>query len=177
MHQPSSKEQILEKLQSIVFEMRHNYCIWKELHLARSSGYNKDFQRNIEVMNNFYELFEPIERSCLSSFVTDMVSVFDGNSRNMNFQFIDPDLTNKFLKDEQNSSILKKIKTVRNKIISHKDIKQHFANIPSPQDMDEFWKRLEEFINEISACKYPLDAPENYIPLHIDYIFSLLQKK
>jgi len=145
---PTNKE-ITDYFRSNIFESFSAYNAWKMLFLCKSE---KEFskkmaERYVEILKYHKDFFVTAERSFLVHFVIVSLHAFDKDNNSYSLYKLDQKNTDIFV---NNNQVIKALRDLRNKLFAHKDIKKKDYEIPSVKSLDEFFKNLMDFYNQLT---------------------------
>lgn len=151
MTNPTNKE-ITDYFRANIFESLSFYSAWKMLDYSKSTGVvSKEMAvRYVEIQNYHKSFFITTGRAHLIAFVIQTLHSFDRNENSYSLFKVDEKEVGQFL--EQNSSVIKELRSVRNKVFAHKDSRGNPQKykIPSLIRLDAFFKNLVELYNRLT---------------------------
>lgn len=144
------KEQ-LDYFRGNIFEAKSAYNAWKMIVYSKWPTYiGKDLAENyVKIQCYHKDFFGLIEHSFLFHWVLLILHCFDRTKNSFSLQKIVRKDAELFLKEPHNVKVFNNLKTVRDTLLAHraKNIKRR--EIGSVEDLDLFWKNLENFYNKI----------------------------
>jgi len=151
MPKPTKKE-IIDYFRSNIFEAISAYNGWKMIAYSKSKGVvsSKMAERYVEIQKYHSEFFITTERAFLINFVILSLHSFDPRDDSYSLYQVDKKETEIFV--QNNNKVITDLRALRNKLFAHKDINASTSQykIPSPIDLDQFFKNLVEFYNKLS---------------------------
>jgi len=146
---PTNKE-ITDYFRSNIFESFSAYNAWKMLFLCKSE---KEFskkmaERYVEILKYHKDFFITVERFCLAHFVVACLHSFDKDNNSYSLYKVDQKNTEVFVKN--NKKVINDLRSLRNKVFAHKDIREIKLRIPSVKSLDKFFKNLMDFYNQLT---------------------------
>lgn len=149
----TDKKEILGYFQSNIFESLAAYTGWKTIKGSQSIGIvsQEMAERYVGIQKDYPAFFKLTEQAFLVQFVMLSLHSFDSDSRSHSLFKVDEQKTKDFI--QQNQSVLDRLFDLRNKLFAHKDgsLETSRYTIPSINDLDEFFKNLMDFYNELTA--------------------------
>lgn len=152
-----NRNEILTYFRSNIFEAKCAYNAWKMLYCARSKNIVGEqlAERYVKIQKCHNDFFGITERSLFTAWVILILHAFDKNNKSYSLKKVDQQLYDDFLSENDNQKMINNFKTVRDKMLAHRDIdvKPEDRIMPSIDDTDKFIKRLEEFYNKLCGIK------------------------
>jgi hypothetical protein len=149
------KKEITDYFRSNIFEAYGAYLAWKMIAHSKSMGIvpKEMAERYVEIQNYHAGFFVSAERAFLINFVLLSLHPFDTDTRAFSLLNVDAGKTKAFI--EANKFTLDMLYPLRNKIFAHGDTKVKPSTldqykIPSVEDLDQFFKNLIQFYNELT---------------------------
>jgi len=154
------RNEILTYFRSNIFEAKSAYNAWKMIFGSRADGIvSKEMaDKYVKIQKYHPSFFGIAERSFLISWIILVLHSFDRHDCSYSLKKVDSDLFDEFLSDQSNQNVIKQLKTLRDKLFAHRDTdaKLDDIKIPSMIDVDDFFRRLEDFYNKL--CKIKEDS-------------------
>lgn len=151
------RNEILTYFRSNIFEAKTSYNAWKMLYCSKSKNIvgEKMADRYVKIQKNHNNFFGIAERSFFISWVILILHAFDKNNKSYSLKKVDLQLYDSFLSEHNNQSMIDNFKTVRDKLLAHRDgdVKPEDRKMPSIDETDKFFDRLEEFYNKLCGLK------------------------
>lgn len=144
------KEQ-LDYFRGSIFEAKSAYNAWKMIAYSKWFTYvGKDLADNyVKIQNYHKDFFVLVERSFLFHWVILVLHCFDSRHGTFSLNKIANKDYNEFIKNSSNEKILKKLKNVRDTLFAHRAKIVKGKEIGNVEELDLFWKNLEDFYNKI----------------------------
>ena len=150
----SDNKTITDYFRSNIFEAYGAYLGWKILAASKSSQIvsQEMAERYVAIQNYCPNFFVSTQRAFLINFVLLALHPFDSDSRAFSLHKIDALKTKAFI--AANIEVLDKLYDLRNKIFAHRDAGTMLEEykIPSMDSLDQFFKNLMNFYNEITLA-------------------------
>lgn len=145
-----NKKDITDYFRSNLFESLATYTGWKIIKSSKSNGIvsQEMAERYIGIQKDYPNLFSFTEQAFLMQFVMLSLHSFDSDTRSHSLYKVDERKTKTFI--QQNKKVLDMLFDLRNKLFAHKDATLG-TSIPSINDLDQFFKNLMAFYNELTA--------------------------
>jgi hypothetical protein len=144
------KEQ-LDYFRGNIFEAKSAYNAWKMIVFSRWSAYvGQDMAEKYTKIQKYHgDFFGLIERSFLLHWVVLVLHCFDKRGDVFSLRKIAPKEYNKFMKDATNVKIFENLKNARDSLFAHRAKNIKGKEIGNVEDLDIFWKNIEDFYNKI----------------------------
>lgn len=148
-----NKKDITDYFRSNLFESLAAYTGWKIIKSSKSNGIvsQEMAERYVGIQKDYPNLFSFIEQAFLMQFVMLSLHSFDSDTRSHSLYKVDEKKTKTFI--QQNKKVLDMLFDLRNKLFAHKDATLGTSRftVPSINDLDQFFKNLMAFYNELTA--------------------------
>lgn len=149
----TNKKEITDYFRSNIFESLAAYTGWKVIMGSKSKGIVSETlaSRYVEIQKYHQNFFGLTEQAFLVQFVMLSLHSFDSDTRSQSLYKVDEQKTKSFI--QKNKKVLDMLFDLRNKLFGHKDasVETSQLKIPSINDLDQFFKNLIEFYNELTA--------------------------
>ncbi|PIR91985.1 hypothetical protein COU01_04125 [Candidatus Falkowbacteria bacterium CG10_big_fil_rev_8_21_14_0_10_44_15] len=144
------KEQI-DYFRGSIFEAKSAYNAWKMIVFSCWYAYvGKDLaEKYVKVQQYHKDFFGLAERSFLFHWVILVLHCFDDRKDVFSLKKVASKNYNAFIKDTGNAKVLKNLKNVRNTLLAHRSKTIKSKEVGSVEELDTFWKNLENFYNTI----------------------------
>lgn len=150
---PVNKKEITDYFRSNIFESLAAYTGWKIIKGSKSKGIVSEEMANryVEIQGYHHNFFGLTEQAFLVQFVMLSLHSFDSDTRSHSLFKVDEPKTKSFV--QQNKKVLDLLFDLRNKLFAHKDAGTGISGltIPSMNDLDQFFKNLIKFYNQLTA--------------------------
>jgi len=147
------QKEITDYFRSNIFESLVAYTGWKIIKSSKSNGIvsQEMAERYVGIQKDYPNFFSLTEQAFLMQFVMLSLHSFDSDTRSHSLYKVDKQKTMAFI--QQNKKVLDMLFDLRNKLFAHKDAISGTGGftIPSINDMDQFFKNLMLFYNELTA--------------------------
>lgn len=171
----------LDYFRSSIFESKLSYNTWKMIVFSRWNAYvGEDLAKKYTEIQNYHgNFFSLSERAFLFHWVMLVMHCFDNRKDSLSLKKIAPRDYNDFIKEANNVKILKNLENVRHLLFAHRAKSIKGEEVGSVEELDLFWKSLEDFYN--NACKgfddlkIPFDNTEN-VKYEVEELFYSLEK-
>jgi hypothetical protein len=148
-----NKKEITDYFRSNIFESLAAYTGWKIIKSSKSNGIvSKEMaERYVGIQKDYPNFFSLTEQAFLMQFVILSLHSFDSDTRSHSLYKVDEYKIKTFI--QQNKDVLNRLFDLRNKLFAHKDatLETGRFTIPSINDLDQFFKNLMVFYNELTA--------------------------
>jgi len=148
-----NKKEITVYFRSNIFESLAAYNGWKIIKSSKSNGIvSKEMaERYVGIQKDYPNFFSLTEQAFLMQFVILSLHSFDSDTRSHSLYKVDEQKIKTFI--QQNKDVLDRLFDLRNKLFAHKDatLETSRFTIPSINDLDQFFKNLMAFYNELTA--------------------------
>lgn len=149
-----NKKEITDYFRSNIFESLAAYTGWKIIKSSKSNGIvpQEMAERYVGIQKDYPNFFNLTEQAFLMQFVMLSLHSFDSNTRSHSLYKVDEKKTKAFI--QQNKDVLDKLFDLRNKLFAHRDATLGTSSftIPSINDLDQFFKNLMVFYNELTVA-------------------------
>lgn len=147
------KKETTDYFRSNIFESLAAYTGWKIIKSSKSNGIvSQDMaERYVGIQKDYPNFFSLAEQAFLIQFVMLSLHSFDSDTRSHSLYKVDEKKTRTFIR--QNKKVLGMLFDLRNKLFAHKDATLGTSRftISSINDLDQFFKNLMAFYNELTA--------------------------
>lgn len=148
-----NKKEITDYFRSNIFESLAAYTGWKIIKSSKSNGivFQEMAERYVSIQKDYPNFFNLAEQAFLMQFVMLSLHSFDSDTRSHSLYKVDEQKTKIFI--QQNKKVLDTLFDLRNKLFAHKNATLGTSRftIPSINDLDQFFKNLMAFYNELTA--------------------------
>jgi len=150
----TTEKEIIRYFRNNIFEAYDSYCAWKMIYHVRS----KDIvalemaERYVSIQKQYHCFFISTERAHLIRFVTLACHPFDKRKDTLSLDKLDKKKTEEF--EKNNKKVIESLLAVRHNVFAHRNekIEQGF-DLPSINDLDEYFTNLFKFYNSITSEK------------------------
>lgn len=174
------KNEVIKYFLKNIFEAKSAYEAWKMIFAAKSHNIVNQImaERYVKIQNYHSKFFVLTQHAFLVMFTVLVCHVFDKRSDSFSLDKADDEEYKIFYNN--NNIIIEKLKIIRHKIFAHRDIEvdPNEISIPSIDDLDKFFKNLEELYNKISLKINNSMAIFNAISLRddIEHLYMNLER-
>ncbi|MBN1779152.1 MAG: hypothetical protein JW816_02965, partial [Candidatus Buchananbacteria bacterium] len=145
------KKEIINYFRANIYEALVSFNAWQILFFSKSKDMVSEelAKQYVEIQNYHKNFFVAAERAFLVNAIMLLCHSFDNRDDSLSLYKINNDKTKLFV--SKNKAIIKKLKNLRSKIFAHRDVKAEKDNIiPPATEIDDFFKNLISFYNELS---------------------------
>lgn len=147
------RQKAIEHFLLSIIDAKLAYTLFKSLYLSRDESVVGKVlaEKYLWTQQQYGGFFVLVEHCAFNAFIMKILHGFDNNDDSLTLKDINEQSYLNFENQDDNKKIIKEIRIIRNKIIAHFDKKIKITpSMPSFQEIDLFFKRLEKFYDDLA---------------------------